>query len=339
MKVLIAIDSFKNCISSKEAAMAIVKGLPDEKCVVMPVSDGGEGFSSILTEALGGKTVSVQVHDPLGRIINAEYGLCGNVAIIESAAASGLALMSPDEYNPMAASSHGTGEMIADAIRNGAECIYLGLGGTGTNDGGKGLIDALEGIDTSRCSFVGLCDVSNIFCGPEGASAVFGPQKGATKEMVPILDERLKSLAEDYLLKSGRDVLCKAGSGAAGGIGGAIWAMLGAELKPGAEVVLDILGFDEKIEGARLVITGEGHLDSQSLKGKLPYTVATRAHKHKVKVAALVGRNELRPSDSVFDYIIGITPEGTPLEIALDKDFAAARLEESAAQLIKTIRQ
>ena len=168
MKAVIAIDSFKGCLSSAEAAAAVAEGLAGHDTVVLPVSDGGEGLASVLTDALGGKSVSARVHDPLGRTIEASYGLAGRTAVIESAAASGLTLMSPDELDPMLASSIGTGELIVDAIRRGARDIYIGFGGTGTNDGGKEMLEAMESVRElwQDCRFVGLCDVTAPFCGP-----------------------------------------------------------------------------------------------------------------------------------------------------------------------------
>lgn len=336
MKALIAIDSFKGCISSFEAAEAIASGLgPSVETCIIPVSDGGEGFCNIVTEALGGQMISAVVHDPLGRFITAEYGLCGTTAVIESASASGLSLMREEERDPMRASSFGTGEMIRDAVSKGATDIYIGLGGTGTNDGGIGMLRALEGIDLSDIHFKALCDVSATFCGPNGASAVYGPQKGATPEQVKILDERLYALAGEYLSKSGRDVLTMPGSGAAGGMGGAVWAMLHGELVPGAEAILELLRFEEKLRDADLVITGEGRMDSQTFQGKLPYAVAKRTKmiNDQIKVIAFTGRNEIGDESYPFDNIVQVTPTGTPMEVALNREFAAGRLAACASEL------
>ena len=336
MKAVIAIDSFKGCLSSAEAATAVAEGLVGHDCVVLPVSDGGEGFATVLTEALGGELVTARVHDPLGRMIDASYGLAGQTAVIESAAASGLTLMSPEELNPLRASSRGTGELIADAIFRGARDIYVGFGGTGTNDGGKGMLEALEAVRDiwPECRFTGLCDVTATFCGPEGATAVYGPQKGVKPEQVALLDDRLRALAEQYRPIGGRDVLTKPGSGAAGGMAGALWAVLGGELKPGADAVLDILRFEHHLEGASLVITGEGRIDVQTLQGKLPAVVArrTKAFSPALRVVAFTGRNELTSSQSLFDGIIQITPDDVPLETALDRDYAYGRLTAASAR-------
>ena len=336
MKAVIAIDSFKGCLSSAEAAAAVAEGLAGHDCVMLPVSDGGEGFAMVLTEALGGEVVIARVHDPLGRMIDASYGLAGQTAVIESAAASGLTLMNPEELDPLRASSRGTGELIADAIYRGARDIYVGFGGTGTNDGGKGMLEALEAVRDlwPECRFTGLCDVTATFCGPEGATAVYGPQKGVKPEQVAPLDDKLRALAEQYRPVMGRDVLTKPGSGAAGGMAGALWAVLGGELKPGADAVLDILRFEHHLEGASLVITGEGRIDAQTLQGKLPAVVARRAKAFfpALRVIAFTGRNELMSSQSLFDEIIQITPDDVPLETALDRDYAYGRLTAASAR-------
>ena len=338
MKAVIAIDSFKGCLSSTEAAASVAEGLAGCDCAVLPVSDGGEGFAAVLTEALGGMTVSVSVHDPLGRPIEAAYGIIGTTAVIESAAASGLTLMRPEELNPLRASSRGTGELIADAIRRGARDIYVGFGGTGTNDGGAGMLEALEEVRDywQECRFTGLCDVSATFCGPEGATAVYGPQKGVKPEQVGMLDARLRALAERYRPVLGRDVLTQPGSGAAGGMAGALWAVLGGELKPGADAILDILHFEDYLAGASLVITGEGRIDAQTLQGKLPAVVARRARAFSegILVVALAGRSELTLPQPLFDDIIQITPDCTPLSTALEPAFARRKLTEAA----RTIR-
>ena len=336
MKAVIAIDSFKGCLSSAEAADAVAEGLAGHDCVMLPVSDGGEGFATVLTEALGGEVVIARVHDPLGRMIDASYGLAGQTAVIESAAASGLTLMNPEELDPLHAGSWGTGELIADAICRGAREIYVGFGGTGTNDGGKGMLEALEAVRDLwlKCRFTGLCDVTATFCGPEGATAVYGPQKGVKPEQVAPLDDKLRALAEQYRPVMGRDVLTKPGSGAAGGMAGALWAVLGGELKPGADAVLDILRFEHHLEGASLVITGEGRIDAQTLQGKLPAVVARRAKAFfpALRVIAFTGRNELMSSQSLFDEIIQITPDDVPLETALDRDYAYGRLTAASAR-------
>lgn len=329
-KTVIAIDSFKGHLTAQEAAQEasrMIQGrFPDIITDVIPSSDGGEGFSTIVTEALGGKMVGTMVHDPLGRTMTATYGLCDGLAVIECAAASGLTLLSPDELDPMAASSRGTGELIADAIKRGCRNIYVGLGGSATVDGGLGILEALaEAADagsegtmdletviakavefTSGCRFTAICDVEATFCGPQGAAAIYGPQKGATAQQVPVLDERLRLLSEEYVKVLGRDVLVQKGTGAAGGMSGAIWSVLGGELRPGADAVLDILGFEKHLEGADIVITGEGKLDAQTFQGKLPFTVARRSKSYdpEIRVIAYVGISDYPEAIPPFDELL-----------------------------------
>ena len=340
MKIVIAIDSFKGCLDSAGAAAAVSEGLAGHDCVVLPVSDGGEGFSAVLTAALGGMIVGTQVHDPLGRTVVATYGLAGKVAVIESAAASGLTLMRPEEFNPLKASSFGTGELIADAIRRGARDIYVGFGGTGTNDGGAGMLEAMESVRNlwAECRFVALCDVTATFCGPQGATAVYGPQKGVRPDQTALLDARLRALAEQYRPVLGRDVLAQPGSGAAGGMAGALWAVAGAELRPGADAVLDILHFEQHLEDASLVITGEGRIDGQTLQGKLPSVVARRAKAFSpsLRVVALTGRNDLTHNvSSPFDGIITINPPDIPDGLALNPSYARERLTAVSREFLR----
>jgi len=351
MKALLVIDSFKGCLSSAQAEQAASSAFaPSDDTVCLPVSDGGEGFSGIMTRALGGRTLEVEVHDPLGRRIIASYGICGDTAILDSASASGLCLMSETERDIMNASSRGTGEMIADAVRRGVSRVFLGLGGTGTNDGGKGMLDAIagSGISLDGVSFTGLCDVSAPFCGPQGASFVFGPQKGASPSQVEILDKRLEELSHEYYKVLGRDVLSKPGAGAAGGIGGALWAVLGGELRSGADAVLDLLHFEEQLYDADLVVTGEGCLDVQTFTGKLPFAVASRVRAfesssgRRIKIVALTGRLDLAQDDrrlSIFDLVRTITPEGTPQQLAMDPDFASTQIVHNLRDILdRTVR-
>ncbi len=329
-KAVIAIDSFKGHLTAREAADAastmIQERFPGIDTDIIPSSDGGEGFSGIVTEALGGQMVETMVHDPLGRTIKARYGLCGGTAVIECAAASGLTLLGMDELDPMSASSQGTGELIVDAIRRGSRDIYVGLGGSATVDGGLGILRALAQAEdagtegtmdigtiiekavkfSSDCRFTAICDVEATFCGPSGAAAIYGPQKGATPEQVPVLDERLRSLAEEYVKVLGRDVLTRKGTGAAGGMSGAIWAVLGGELKPGADAVLDILQFEKHLKGADIVITGEGKLDAQTFQGKLPFTVARRSKSYNpdIRVIAFVGISDYPEAIPPFDELV-----------------------------------
>ncbi len=287
--VLVAPDSFKGTFTAAQVAEAIGRGLseggrPVDLC---PVADGGEGTLQALAPPLGAGLVRAAAHDPLGREIEAEFALAGEVAIVETAAASGLGLVAPDERDAAAASTAGTGELIAAALDAGARTVYLGVGGSATNDGGSGAIDALRRYGGLRgARLVVLCDVRTPF---EDAARVFGPQKGASPEQVESLTDRLHELA-GRLPVDPRGV---AMTGAAGGLSGGLWAAFGAELVAGAPFILDTVGFDARLRSARAVVTGEGKLDTQSLAGKVVSEVATRARQAGVPCHAVVGTRDL----------------------------------------------
>lgn len=287
--VLVAPDSFKGTFSASEVAAAIGRGLeaagrPADLC---PVADGGEGTLDALAAGLGAERLSAAVTDPLGRPIDAEFGLAGDVALVDTAAASGLSLVDEDERDAMAASTAGTGELIAGAVAAGARVVYLGVGGSATTDGGAGAIRALEragGLQAAR--LVVLCDVRTPF---EDAARVFAPQKGAGPEEVKRLTARLHAMARRFE----RDPRGVPMTGAAGGLSGGLWAAFGAGLVPGAAFILDEVGFDARMRSARAVVTGEGTLDVQSLVGKVVAEVATRARQSGVPCHAVVGTREL----------------------------------------------
>jgi glycerate kinase len=287
--VLVAPDSFKGTFSATEVAAAIGRGLqkagrPVDLC---PVADGGEGTLDALAAGLGAERHRAAVTDPLDRGIDAEFGLAGEVALVDTAAASGLSLVAEGERDAFAASTAGTGELIAAAVAAGARTVYLGVGGSATTDGGAGAIEAIEragGLGDAR--LVVLCDVRTPF---EDAAHVFGPQKGASPGDVKRLTARLNAQAR----KLARDPRGVAMTGAAGGLSGGLWAAFGADLVPGAAFVLDQVGFDARMRAARAVITGEGKLDMQSLVGKVVSEVATRARQSGVPCHAVVGTREL----------------------------------------------
>lgn len=287
--VLVAPDSFKGTFSATEVAAAIGRGLeaagrPVDLC---PVADGGEGTLDALAAGLGAERRAAAVTDPLGRAIEAEFGLAGEVALVDTAAASGLSLVSEDERDAVAASTAGTGELIAAAIEAGARTVYLGVGGSATTDGGAGAIKALQGAHgLDGVQLVVLCDVRTPF---EDAARVFGPQKGADLDDVKRLTARLHAMARRWE----RDPRGVPMTGAAGGLSGGLWAAFGAQLVPGAAFVLDELGFDARMRAARAVVTGEGRLDMQSLVGKVVSEVATRARQSGVPCHAVVGSREL----------------------------------------------
>lgn len=341
MKTLITIDSFKGCLTSAQAGNAALEAFSEGKAEVIPVSDGGEGFSTILTESLGGSFRTVCCHDPLGRPIKARYGLAGRTAIIETAAASGLGLLRKDELNPLLATSYGTGELISDALEYGAEEIWLGLGGSATCDGGTGMLQALGYKSLDTCKITGFYDVSVPFCGPGGAARMFAPQKGATPEMVEELDDRLSMLCDAYSRFSGKDVQNIPGAGAAGGIGGALGGVLGASMVQGLRRVLDISGFDRKLESCDLVITGEGRADAQTLRGKVPVGVLEYVRAHSVpgkrpKVILIAGQvsDRQRLLDAGFDDVLQITPDGMPLSEALNPDTASANITRTVKEYL-----
>jgi glycerate 2-kinase len=320
--VLVAPDSFKGTLSASEVASAAGRGLeaggfPVDLC---PVADGGEGTLEALIAALDGETRSALATDPLGREVEVVFGLGDSVAILETAAASGLGLVAPGERDAVAASTAGTGKLILAAIAAGAETVYLGVGGSATTDGGAGAIRAISrggGLRDAR--LIVLCDVRTPF---EDAARVFGPQKGAGPEEVRRLTARLHALAR----RLPRDPRGVPMTGAAGGLAGGLWAVLGAELVPGASFVLDALDFDARMRAARAVLTGEGKLDQQSLAGKLVSEIATRARQGGVPCHAIVGTRELDSFGARILDLQAVFEAGTLVEIE-----AAAR---QLAQLI-----
>lgn len=324
MKIVIAPDSYKESLSAVEVAAQIEAGFkevfPDAEYLTVPMADGGEGTVAALVAATHGRMVKKTVTGPLGEAVEAFYGLTGdgNTAIIEMAAASGLALVPPAARNPLKTTTHGTGELIRDALDAGVRHIIIGIGGSATNDGGVGMMQALGGhfldqagqqivrgggalcslerIDLSqldqrlsRCRIEVACDVTNPLTGPRGASAVFGPQKGATPEMVAQLDRGLAHFSEIVQRDLGIHIDPVPGAGAGGGMGAATMAFLNAELHPGIEIVTRAAGLEAIVAGADLVITGEGRIDSQTIHGKTPIGVARVAKRFGIPVIGIAG--------------------------------------------------
>ena len=365
-KVVVASDSFKGSLSSWQVAEAVENGirgiLPDCEVVKLAVADGGEGSMDALKTTLGGEVVSLLVSDPLGRTVVAEYALIeGVAAVIEMARSSGLTLLHPEEKNPLVTSTYGTGQLIADALDKGCRRFMICIGGSATNDAGTGMLEALgyrfmdaEGnllrgcggalgqirsVDTSNVhpalkesEFIVACDVDSPFCGPEGASYVYGPQKGATPEMVKMLDEGMRHFAQIISQVTGVEVTDMPGAGAAGGLGGALKAFLNARMSRGADMILDAAGFDETIKDADLVITGEGRIDSQTLTGKLPYVVARRASLQNVPVVALCGCSEA-DSLPIFLSIHPVAPMDMPLSLAMEPDTASMNIIDTVRKI------
>lgn len=324
MKIVIAPDSYKESLSALDVACAIEDGFreifPDAQYVKLPVADGGEGTVEAMVAATQGRVVDVEVTGPLGSPVRGFYGISSDnrCAFIEMAAASGLESVPVAQRNPLKTTSWGTGELIRHALECGVSRIIIGLGGSATNDGGAGMVQALgarlltasgqpiapggAGLETlatidiseldsrlSRCQIDVACDVTNPLTGEEGASAVFGPQKGATPEMVAFLDRALAHYAACIQRDLGRDVLTLEGGGAAGGMGAALHAFCGAALRPGIEIVTDALHLDALVADASLVITGEGRMDSQTIHGKVPVGVAKVAKRYRIPVIGIAG--------------------------------------------------
>ncbi|MCS2168616.1 glycerate kinase [Scandinavium manionii] len=324
MKIVIAPDSFKESLSAMAVATAIEQGFrqiyPDAQYVKVPMADGGEGTVESMVEASGGSYQTQQVIGPLGQPVLARWGLMGDgeTAIVEMASASGLHHVPAAQRNPLQTTSYGTGELILAALECGVARIILGIGGSATNDGGAGMMQALgarlrdaqghdlahrggalselASIDLSGChpklkevTITVACDVNNPLCGPQGASAIFGPQKGATPEIIETLDAALAHWGALIQQLTGREVLNAAGAGAAGGMGSALLGLLNAQLRAGVDIVVEALKLEQTVKDADLVITGEGRLDSQSIFGKTPIGVARVAKLHHKPVIALAG--------------------------------------------------
>jgi glycerate kinase len=324
MKIIIAPDSFKDSLSAEGVAQAIAEGLaqvwPDAELVQCPMADGGEGTVDAVLAACKGQLRHHVVRGPLGTAVEAHWGWLADshTAIIEMAEASGLQLVPPGQRDACTTTTHGTGELIRAALDAGAERIILAIGGSATNDGGAGAMQALGvqlfdaddqplapgGLALARLARISLehldprlaqvrfeiaADVNNPLCGPHGASAIFGPQKGANPEQVQQLDAALGRFADHCANVLSKDVRDEPGSGAAGGLGFAAKAFFGAQFRAGVEVVAELVGLDAAVRGADLVITGEGRFDSQTLRGKTPFGVARIARQHKVPVIVIAG--------------------------------------------------
>ena len=318
--ILVAPDSFKGTMTAAEVAEAIGRGLEaaGRSVDLCPVADGGEGTLVALLDVVGAELRETSAPDPLGRPIAAAFALGDGVAIVETAAASGLGLVDPSERDPLEASTFGTGQLIMAAIEAGAELVYLGVGGSATTDGGAGAIRAIRaagGLRGARITV--LTDVRTTF---EHAARVFGPQKGAGPGDVARLTKRLNDQARRFK----RDPRGVPMTGAAGGLSGGLWAEFGAELVPGAQFVLDAVDFDRRMRAARAVVTGEGKLDQQSLAGKVVSEVSTRARQAGVPCHAIVGTRELDSFGARVLDLQAVLEASTPRQISA----AARRLAE-----------
>lgn len=355
MKVIVACDSYKGSCSAVSAARYIGEGVrravPEAAVETIPVADGGEGLVEAVLEAAPGRLETAKVRDPLGRFVEASYGILDDgTAVIEMAAASGLPLLAAEERNPMITTTYGTGELIRRALDRGCRKILIGIGGSATNDGGAGMAQALgvrlrdrkgkelpwgggplgmlqdmdvSGIDPrlAHTLITVACDVTNPLCGERGASAVYGPQKGATPEMIRILDENLARFARVAGERLGIEIGETPGAGAAGGLGAGLLLFTGAKMRSGIDTVLDIADFDGKVKEADLVITGEGRIDYQSAYGKVPVGVAKRVKRQRdIPVIALVGGIGERAEETYacgIDSVFSIVPAPVTLEYAM----------------------
>lgn len=345
MKILLAFDSFKGCLSAPQAceaaALGVRRACPDAEVVQLPLSDGGEGMVECLVRALGLQWVEAEVHDPLMRQLRARYAVSadGATAYIEMASAAGLPLLTPAERDPVRATTYGVGELLLDAVGRGCRDVVMGIGGSATCDAGQGMLQALEGALRLPLRITVACDVRNPLYGPEGAAYVFAPQKGATPQQVVQLDERLRRFAA--LSEAEHDVSPRfahhPGAGAAGGLGYALIAYLGAELCSGIDLVLQHLCFDRQLEDAALVLTGEGCSDRQTLMGKVPQGVLQRSLGRHVPVHLLSGG--ISDADALlqagFASVRSINAsDSRPLSVLLQPQVASANLAQAVAQVV-----
>ena len=357
MKVIVAIDSFKGCLSSAEAGAAVAAGIKarwgEAEVVWLPVSDGGEGWLEAFTFALkrgegeGGSPMEKHraqwprkwkgnresykcqvcecvVSDPLLRPVCARYLKAGELAVVEVAEACGLHLLRPEERNPLRASSRGVGELIADAMKRGCKRFVVGLGGSAVSDAGRGMMEAVSEV----ASFIIATDVANPLYGPDGAAAVFGPQKGATPAMVAELDRRAKEFADNNARLMGFDRSGEPGAGAAGGLGYAFMQFFGAERRSGAELLLETMDFDGIVRNADFIVTGEGRADCQTLMGKLPSVILRHTKRMNIPCHLIAGAVTDRDAllNAGFASVSCINPPELPLSEAIKPEIALRNL-------------
>lgn len=370
MRILIATDSFKGCLSSKDAGEAIGRGIlkanPDAEVKVVPISDGGEGLTQSLKQ-LCSEWVEKEVTGPEFKKVTATYSINkeNKLAVIEMAAAAGLPLVK-GEKDPKRATTYGVGELILDAIEKGIRSFIIGIGGSATNDGGVGMLAALgyrfydkTGAEISptplgikeladiditgahpalkECKFTVACDVDIPLCGENGCSYIFAPQKGATPQDIADMDQWLQNyagLTQKVMPDTDPDY---PGSGAAGGMGFALKSYLGATLKPGIDIVISALGLEKEISDADIIITGEGKIDSQTARGKVVSGVSHIAKMYGKRVMAFCGATDVTPEAAGVDEIYAVTPKDMPLEVAMQPDIAAKNIEEAAERLFKKL--
>lgn len=375
MKIVIAIDAFKGSLTSIDAGntikSAILKVKPDADVIVKPMADGGEGTTDALIDGLNGRKVNITVTGPLGTAVNAYYGILPetNTAVMEMAQAAGITLISENQKNPFIATTYGVGEMILDACKKGCKNFIIGIGGSATNDGGLGMLKALgysfldlngknvgEGakalshiqtIDDKNvspllasCNFRIACDVNNPLYGPNGATYIYGPQKGVTKEQLPILDNSMKHFAHissDFL---GVEHTNTPGAGAAGGMGFAFLSYLNASLIPGIELIIEAVDLENAIKECDIAITGEGRLDYQTAMGKAPVGIARLAKKYNKKVIAFAGsvtEDAVNCNQAGIDAFFPIIRGITSLEDAMISENAKRNLFATVEQVFRIL--
>lgn len=372
MKIVIAIDSFKGSLTSAEAGTVVAEAVhtlfPDCQTVLVPIADGGEGMLSVMLNAIGGTIHSLEAHNPCMEQTTASYGISsdGRTAFIEMANISGLPIIRKDQQNPWETTTYGTGELIADALEKGCTHILVGIGGSATNDAGVGMLQALgfrflnkEGealgqggkilekiatIDDSnkhplleKAHFTVACDVQNPFHGPEGAAHVYARQKGADDAMIAALDLGMRHFADIIATHTGKKIHTIPGSGAAGGMGGGMMAFLNAELKSGADLLLDINRFEERITGADLILTGEGRIDRQSLMGKIPGKILQMGLLRGIPVIAIAGcvADKALLLEAGFKGIYASMPDSMTLEEAMKPDIAKQNIRNLVPMIFR----
>lgn len=339
MKIVLAPDSFKECLTAHEVTEAMAESalelFPEAKVVRLPLADGGEGSLEVLTKVLNAEIREITVPDPLGRPVIASYGMTGQTAIIEIAQACGLSRLHPSERNPIFASSRGVGELLMAAYTAGCRHFIIGLGGSATCDGGAGMLEVPGIKDLKGISVELLCDVDAPFIGPRGAARVFAPQKGASAQDIEVLESRMVTLAKLMQLETGVDIANLPGAGAAGGLGGAFVAYLNATVVNGVDRIMALTGFDAACAGASLVITGEGKSDEQTLMGKVPVGVLKRAKG--APVALLSGRIENRDllEQAGFSPIVEVSPRHLPLSLAMNPEIAISNLQKAVKEAFR----
>jgi len=376
MKVVVAIDSLKGSLSSLEAGEAIKRGvlkaMPEAEVVVRPLADGGEGTVEALTLGMGGKLVSVEVTGPLGEPVNCVYGILEErkTAIIEMSGAAGITQVPAEKRNPLYTTTYGVGEVIKDAIYKGCRHFIVGIGGSATNDGGIGMLQALgygmldkegnevafgaEGLkdlaviaddqvlpELKECTFRIACDVTNPLCGELGCSAVFGPQKGATPEMIPQMDAWLSHYAKLTSEKYEKADAIYPGTGAAGGMGFAFLAYTNAVLESGIKIILEETNLENYVKDADIVVTGEGRLDGQTIFGKAPIGVAKLAKKYDKPVIAFAGAvtdDAIACNDHGIDAFFPILRKVQSLEEVMEPEAARENMERTAEQVFRLIK-